>query len=311
VVQPLTAIFPNPGDSSLLLYNYGPATPTTVTHHYVDVLPTANLKVDITPTLVARLAASKTLTRPTLSDLGPNNAYSGRVTQPLSSGGNPLLQPFTSWNYDASVEWYATRNTSFTADVFRKNFSGFLSNQTVIVPRNGTDLNGNPTVYNFYDTRPRNGNKGSVTGVEIAAQHSFSGDGLLSGFGVGANYTHVKSSQQVVSAGDCSQIEGLSKDSYNANIFYEKYGLQARVAYNWRSSYLAVCQGLQGKPQNTKAYGQMDFNLAYDITRNFQIYLEGVNITDSYNYQYSVYPNRMLLDESTGRRLLFGVRAKF
>lgn len=229
----------------------------------------------------------------------------------MSSGGNPLLEPFKAWNYDASAEWYATPDIAFTAAVFRKNFSGFLSNQTTIVPRNGTDLQGKQVVYNFYDTRPRNGNKGNVTGAEIAGNYAFPRTSFLSGFGLGANYTRVQSSQQVVSPGDCSEIEGLSKNSYNASAFYERYGLQARVAYNWRSKFLAVCQGLQGKPENTDDYGQVDFNIAYDLTPNFQVYLEGVNITNSYNYQYSVYKNRVLLDQSTGRRLLAGVRAKF
>jgi TonB-dependent receptor len=311
VVQPVTSIAPNPGDSSLLLFTYGPAAPTTVKNHYVNVLPSANLKIDATDTLVVRFAVSKTLTRPTLSDLGPNNAYAGRVTQPLSSGGNPLLKPFISWNYDASIEWYASRNLALSADIFRKDFSGFLSNQTVIVPRTGTDLSGKSVVYSFYDTRPRNGNEGTVTGQEVAAQYSFDGEGILSGFGVGANYTHVTSDVKVVTAGDCSQIEGLSKNSYNANAFYEKHGLQARVAYNWRSSYLAVCRGLQSQPQNNDAYGQVDFNIAYDINPTFQVYVDGVNITNEYLYQYSNYHNRFLMNESTGRRILFGVRAKF
>lgn len=311
VIQPVTRIFPNPNDSSLLLFTYGPATNTTVKNDYFNVLPAANLKIDATSKLVARFAVSKTLTRPTLSDLGPNNSYAGRVTQPISSGGNPLLTPFTSWNYDASLEWYATRDISFTADVFRKKFSNFLSNQTIVVPRAGFDLSNQPTTYNFFDTRPRNGNSGTVTGAEVAGQYSIPGDGILSGFGVGANYTYVTSNQKVVTAGDCSQIEGLSKHSYNASAFYEKYGIQARGSYNWRSGYLAVCRGLQGKPQNADAYGQFDASIAYDITPRFQVYLEGVNLNNAYNYQYSVYHNRFLNNSNFGRRLLFGARVKY
>jgi len=310
VIQPLTKIQQNVGDSNLN-FVYGPSTTTSISNHYVNFLPSANLKIDAAKDVIIRFAVSKTLTRPTLSQLGTNNSYGGRVTQALSSGGNPSLSPFTSWNYDASAEWYPTRNTSVTADVFRKNFSGFISNQTIVIPRNGFDAAGNAVVYQFFDTRPRNGNSGSVTGFELAAQHSFGGEGFISGFGLGANYTHVTSDQKVISPGDCSQIEGLSKDSYNLNAYYEKHGIQARVAYNWRSSFLSVCQGQQGQPENTAAYGQLDFNTAYDVTNNFQVYLEGVNLTNSYIHQYSIYTNRFLKDESTGRRISFGVRAKF
>lgn len=308
--QPLTQIQQNVGDSNLK-FTYAPATQIRVKNHYFEALPSANLKVDASRTLVLRAAVSETITRPTLSSLGTNNTYGGRVTQAISSGGNPLLTPFRSWNFDGSVEWYLAHDSSITADVFHKRFSGFISNQTIVVPRAGLDSQGNAVTYSFYDTRPRNGNSGTVTGFEIAAQHTIGGDGLLSGAGVGANYTHVTSNQRVVSPGDCSQIEGLSRNSYNLSAFYEKYGVHARVAYNWRSKFLAVCQGLQGQPQNTAAYGQLDFNLAYDLTPHFQIYLEGVNMTNSYYHQYSIYENRFISEENFGRRVLFGVRAKF
>ena len=308
--QPLLKIRQNVGDSNLA-FDYGAATAITETNHYRDYLPSANIKFDLSSTLLARLAVSKTLTRPTLSSLGTNNSYGGRVTQAQSSGGNPDLQPFKSWNYDASLEWYASRNVSLSIDGFYKKFSSFISNQTIVVPRNGFDQQGNAVVYNFYDTRPRNGNNGSVKGLEAAGQYAFESAGPLSGFGVGANYTYVTSDQKVLAPSDCAQIEGLSKNSYNLNGFYEKNGIQVRLAYNWRSQFLAQCRGPQGQPANTSAYGQLDFNASFDVTKTFQVYLEGANLTDKYVHQYSIYTNRFLKEESYGRRLSFGLRAKF
>lgn len=310
IAQPVIGIRPNPNDRTVLQFDYGPAAPITFRNSYFNLLPTANLKIDATSNLVGRLAVSKTLTRPTLSDLGPSNTFAGRDTEPLSSGGNPFLTPFTSWNYDASLEWYPAPDVSLSADVYRKDFSGFLSNQTVILPRDGFDAAGQPKTYQFRDTRPRNGNSGSVTGGEVAAQYAFS-SGILSGLGVGANYTYVTSKQRVVTAGDCTQIEGLSTHSYNANAFYENHGIQARAAYNWRSKYLVACRGPQGQPQLADPYGQLDASVALSLNENFQVFVEGVNLTNSYTYQYSVFHNRILANESTGRRLLFGLRAKY
>ncbi len=310
IAQPVIGIRPNPNDRTVLQFDYGPAAPITFTNSYFNVLPSANLKIDATSNLVGRLAVSKTLTRPTLSDLGPSNTFAGRDTEPLSSGGNPFLTPFTSWNYDAAIEWYPAPDVSLSADVYRKDFSGFLSNQTLIVPRDGFDAAGLLRTYQFRDTRPRNGNSGSVTGGEVAAQYAFS-SGILSGLGVGANYTYVTSKQRVVTAGDCTQIEGLSKHSYNGNAFYENHGIQARAAYNWRSKYLVACRGPQGKPQLADPYGQLDASIALSVNDNFQVFVEGVNLTNSYTYQYSVFRSRILANESTGRRLLFGVRAKY
>jgi len=307
----LTKIQQNVGDSNLN-FTYGPVSPISVSNHYVDVLPSANLKVDLAPKLIGRLAISKTLTRPTLSDLGTNNSYAGRVTAATSTGGNPYLTPFTSWNYDASLEYYASRNASITADVFRKQFSGFITESTLQIPRAGFASDGvTPVTYTFSDTRPRNGNSGSITGAEIAAQYAFGGEGILSGFGLGANYTYVTSSINTQSPTDCSSLEGLSKSSYNVNGYYEKHGVQARLAYNWRSSFLSKCYGQLSDQEYTAAYGQLDFNASVDVTKNVQVFVEGANLTNSYIYQYTIYTNRLLLDESTGRRISFGVRAKF
>lgn len=310
VVQPLLKIQQNVGDSNLN-FTYGPSTPITVKNHYVDVLPSANLKIDLSRDLVLRLAASRTLTRPTLSDLGTNNSYSGRVTAASSTGGNPYLTPFTSWNYDASLEWYASRNAFLSGDVFRKDFSGFITQQTVFIPRAGLDSSGNPVTYDFADTRARNGNSGSITGAELASQYAFDDASRLSGFGVGANYTYVDSVVNTKSPTDCSSLEGLSKNSYNINGFYEKNGIQARLAYNWRSSFLAKCYGQLTQPESTRAYGQLDFDASYDVSPSFQIYLQGVNLTDQYTYQYSIYMNRFLKLEDTGTRISFGVRWKY
>jgi len=310
VVQPLLKIQQNVGDSNLN-FTYGPSASITVKNHYIDVLPSANLKVDLSPNLVARLAASRTLTRPTLSDLGTNNSYSGRVTAASSTGGNPYLTPFTSWNYDASMEWYASRNVFLSGNLFRKNFSGFITQQTVFIPRAGLDSSGNPVTYNFADTRSRNGNSGSITGAELATQYAFDDTSVLSGFGVAANYTYVDSVVKTKSPTDCSSLEGLSKNSYNINGFYEKNGIQARLAYNWRSSFLAKCYGQLTQPESTKAYGQLDFDASYDVSPSFQIYLQGVNLTDQYTYQYSIYLNRFLRLEDTGTRISLGVRWKY
>ena len=76
---------------------------------YTNILPSANLKLDVSKDVVARLSASSTMTRP---DFG---ALAGTVslTDPVAAGdkgrgngGNPFLQPIVSNNYDVSVQWY-------------------------------------------------------------------------------------------------------------------------------------------------------------------------------------------------------------
>jgi len=104
---------------------------------------------------------------------------------------------------------------------------------------------------------------------------------------------------------------GLSPHSANGSVFYEKYGIQARVSYNWRSAFLRQCFGAASRPENRSAYGQLDASIAYDITPQLQIYAQGVNLTDAYVRDYSVLDERLLLLQNTGSRYLFGVRARF
>jgi outer membrane receptor protein involved in Fe transport len=83
------------------------------------------------------------------------------------------------------------------------------------------------------------------------------------------------------------------------------------VSYNWRSDYLRNCRDSQSRPRNRSSYGQLDFNLSYDLTSNFQVYVQGVNVTNEYVDEWSAVKSRFLLLQDTGARYNFGVRAKF
>jgi iron complex outermembrane recepter protein len=290
------------GDDQLS-FTFGPATAISVKNSYTDILPSANLKFDASDDAVLRFAVSKTVTRPTLTSLGTDNTYAGRVNAPLSGGGNPSLKPFKSLNFDASAEYYLSKTSYVSAAVFHKRFSDFLETATVIVPRFG---------FNFQDTRTRNGEKGSITGFEIGGQYAFD-NGALDGFGVTGNYTYVNSSvkRAIGSASADCDYNGLSPHSFNASGFYEKNRIQARVSYNWRAAFLRQCQGDQGRPSNRASYGQADFSLGYQLTDNFQIYAEGNNVLGTKTRDYSVLRERFTLLQDIGSRYNFGVRANF
>lgn len=301
---PVVSIINTPGDDTLQ-YRYGDPTPISVRNSYINALPSANLKVNLTDKLIARAAFSQTVTRPTLTDLGVDNSFGGRVSVPLSSGGNPMLQPFKSTNYDLSLEWYLSPVSYLSIGGFYKNLGDFLELQTLPVERFGRV---------FQDTRTRNGQTGYIRGIEVGGQYSFDFlGGFASGFGVAGNYTYVDSKANrdtTLSDYDCG-YNGLSPHSANGSVFYEKYGLAARVSYNWRSDYLRSCRSDQARPRNRSAYGQLDFNLGYDVTPNFQLYVQGVNVTNARVDEWSAIEDRFLMLQDTGARYNFGVRATF
>ncbi|MGB5133328.1 MAG: TonB-dependent receptor, partial [Steroidobacteraceae bacterium] len=100
---------------------FGPFVGIPVNHRYTDVLPSANLKWELSDDLVARFAVSKTMTRADYSalagftDLTPPANPGGTGN---GSGGNPDLKPIRSTNFDAGLEWYFARNSLLAAGLF-------------------------------------------------------------------------------------------------------------------------------------------------------------------------------------------------
>ena len=132
---------------------------------------------------------------------------------------------------------------------------------------------------------PVNASDAELTGWELAIQHFFG----ESGFGFQANYTEVDGSLEydVAATGNAVQfaLTGLS-DSANVVLIFEKYGWQARLAWNWRDDFLNSANVGGNEPEYTEAYDQWDFSVGYDIRDNWSVTLEGINITDNHIRRY-------------------------
>lgn len=172
------------------------------------------------------------------------------------------------------------------ADATAQQIMNFIGNkypQTVA----GRDGAGNVTgiksladdpLVNFITTQPSNSDqKARIWGWEFAVQHSF----WDTGFGTILNYTVVKSDTKFDNTLRYTvpqfAVLGIS-DSANAVLFYDKKGLQARVAYNWRAGFLG---GYGFDPYYTNAYGQWDVSASYEIKKGVTIFGEGINITNA------------------------------
>ena len=177
--------------------------------------------------------------------------------------------------------------------------------------QNGIIGQSNDDVISWDVSTTENGENVVVDGIEFAVQHSF----WDTGFGVQANYTTVDGDVNFdVETRDLQfTLPGLS-DSYNIIGYYDKYGFQARIAYNYRDSFLnAVGQAEGGplEPQFTEEYGQWDFSASYDINDMFTVFFEGVNITDETQRIHGRYQNQLLNARAFGARYALGVRASF
>ena len=138
----------------------------------------------------------------------------------------------------------------------------------------------NPIVVNV-NTVTNSDRLESIDGVEMAWQHNFWDSGL----GFIANATFASGSAEYDNSSDEPQnaLQGLS-DTRNFILFYDKYGLQARVAYNWRDTYF---DGNSAQPAYVREYEQWDGNITYAVNDALTIYVEGINLTNETFRSYS------------------------
>lgn len=275
---------------------------------YTNVLPTANLRFFLQDNMFLRLAAGKSMVRPTFMQIQPLftvgfnfdsltgfptgcNITGATFTCPnpfRGNGANPTLKPIRSTNFDASWEYYFGRDGQLSAALFYKKAKDFIfaGSERVPVTANGQTLEFDlATVFN--------GEKGTLRGFELAYQQFY--DFLpqpLDGLGLGANLTYIKSkgipnsvanpndTNQVAGASDPAlPLEGLSKWAYNLTLMYAKYGFDARLAYNWRSKYLLTTSAANiNRPVWSEDYGQLDGSVFYTVNTNFKVGVQGTNL---------------------------------
>ncbi len=258
------------------------------TDDYTSILPSANFRAHLTDKLQLRLALSKNISRPDLNQLNP----SLNITEPgraqiaqlqYTSGGNPDLKPMNSKNLDASAEWYFARTGSLTVAGFYKDISDYI--QTGISTRAVTFTDG--LTANYSVTSYSNVANAKVKGAEVAYQQFFDFlPGPLGGLGAQANFTFVDSTApSPATEGPVRQLplQGLSKYNYNVIGIYERGIISARVAYNWRSKFLVATSsnGSGNLPVFQKAAGQLDASITANVTPNFSLTLNAVNLTNT------------------------------
>lgn len=295
-----------------LAFSNGGSLQTTGSNSYDHVLPSFNLRYKPTENLFVRFAVAKGIARPEFPQLLPSITISpevgvitGGTCVELPSGsqtpgncvagyngfaGNANLKPMEATNFDLSAEWYLNETNSLTVALFDKDVSGFIETTLdVVVPYENNGVTRDVTVL-----RPENQGDGYVRGYEVAWNGFFNFlPGFAKNFGARAAYTYVDSggtrnaavnpydpNQQTNSLLQDYPLEGLSKTSYNAELYYSVPKVEARLAYNWREQYLLTTAAANlNIPAFADDYGQLDASLQYKFTDNMSLGLEAVNLT--------------------------------
>lgn len=290
----------------------------TAENEYDDTLPSLNLALDVHEDMVVRFSVADVMARPSLGTLTPGgkiDQYNGSI-----SYGNPKLDPFRARAYDLSYEWYFSDEAVFAAAYFYKDIDSFITRQTdsgISWAETGLDASALANEGTYDETsiwdvsRNVNGEGGELSGIELQYQQMF-----FDNYGLILNYTYVDSEMNYGTKEDpmYDVLTGMSKNTYNATVYYENEDWSARVSYAKRSDYLtqspaAVRNG--NDTEYTEGTGNVDFVASYNLNDNWKLSFEGINLTNEANRQMIDSSGRIVVDHTTGRQYYVGAQYKF
>ena len=305
-------------------YGFALLPAETRTHRFRRTawLPSADVRFELRENLLLRAAAGRTMSQPEFDDLNPGGTK--QATTRRVEEGNPRLEPLVAEQLDVALEWYPAPDSVFALAAFGKRVDSFVVRATVLEefvhPETGAaipDLESGGNV-RLQRTSPRNADGAYVGGVELVARHAFAHPSPLAGLGARFNYTRVGTDAEFANpnSGATFDVPGLSRNTLNAVVFYERGPLSARLAWNRRGPFLVSVSDTRSNPRFARAHAQWDAGIAWRLSDAVTLVAEGINLGDGNVAHYNLVgpvstAERMRLVSNTGRRLQAGVRVSF
>jgi TonB-dependent receptor len=273
-----------------LSYDSSLATPpTSLTFkaggNYLDVLPSASLRIAMDKDSDLRLVFGRGLARPNPEDLTaavgqPDNS----VNPPTISVGNPNLKAEHGNNYDILYERFLNSVGLIQAGYFYKDLTDPITTVTT-----------NPTTGQFAGyrvTQPGNAGSAHVQGVEFAFQQRLSYlPGVLKGSGISANYSYTSSAAHgLAGRSDSPALLRQAPNSWNVSPTYDTKHFSMRVglsfddkmiyAYQWTDG--ADPSGIHGPLGDNYLYAHLQFDTqaSYKLPWGIQVYGYGLNLNN-------------------------------
>jgi TonB-dependent receptor len=310
----------------------------TYEHTYYNRLPAGELAYNISDNAVAKLAASKTMTRPNPSALLPGASFINPSAD-VGTLGNTSLQPFISENLDLGLEYYEGGSSYWSVNTFRKRITGFTTNNNISEPFSflaqygityatlsptqqiALTARGYPGVDPTVVLTQQVNASGAVTinGLEVNWVQSFDpfiGRFGLDGFGFNFNFTLIDQFGQGAAP---AVALGVAPHSYNLSLYYEHGPVSARIStvYNAGSQVSTANQnGIPAAAIFVDDFQQYDFSSSLDLSKIFgwsrplQLTFDVVNLSQARPRTYFQFSNATFAEFDPGRSMFVGVRGQ-
>src|SRR5467141_3828883 len=309
-----------------------PGSPTKVFQStgYFNALPSVQAQYLIEKNTNLRANFSQGMARPNIGDLVPTTIVDPNATpRPgLVQEGNPNLKPTKANNYDLLAEHYFQPLGILQAGFFYKQLSDPIY-PTAITIQSGPQAN-------YLLTQSINGPSAHITGFEAAWEQRLSHlPGLLSGFGVSANYSYTTSqvifplgfaaaNPLLIGRKDTPALQRQAPNTWNLGFTYDKarFSMRFGVSHNDANIYAYNYQvtdptqvndpilGVKGPTGDIYLYAHTQF----DIQGNFRMYkglelvVSGLNLSNEVFGFYQGSPIYPVQREFYKPSIIFGMR---
>lgn len=293
---------------------------------FTQYLPSINLNFFPHDDVIVRFGAAKTTSRNNLENVGaglslwlsqcPKTDENGnRVMFVNGSGqlegenvtctgggsdqGNIDIKPWEANVYNLSSEWYFNENAILGMGLFMIDVSTAVQSfqeRRSFVDADGIDRGNTGNVW-----VSDNVTGSDLYGVELGYKQPFTFlPGFLSATGIEFNYTYSDSdSGDVDLYGDSLPLQSNSKHQSNMILWYDKDGLNVRLAYNWKSEEYEGRAGLNtsGQPINlgnwVEPTGYLDLSVNYWLNDHLSFSLSGTNLTEESKKSYAQFDEQV------------------
>lgn len=257
-------------------------TPINSENNYTKILPNIQFKYNLNQSSIIRAALTFGYSRPNFADLVPSRSI-GIESQEITIG-NPDLDPAFSTNLDLMYEKYFDDLGIFSGGIFYKNIDKFqYTSQTSVI---GNEFTGASVYTDWVLHQTLNGETAKVFGLELNYQKNLTFlPGILSGLSIYTNYTYTNSNADTQDRKDLN-LPGQAPHSANGTLSfaYKKYSIKGSANYN--GTYV-LSLGANDEEDITRDNRlQIDLNATYQLSKNWTIYTEALNLTNAAQFDY-------------------------
>lgn len=244
---------------------------------YVNFLPSLLLKWEPRKDLFVRIGYNQSISRPKYSALVPGLNISRGDNE--IKVGNPGLKATTSHNLDLNGEYYWKSVGLVSAGVFYKRIDGFIVDEVAF----NKEYDGN--IWTKF-TQPKNAGNANIFGVELTYQRDFGFIApALKCIGFYGTYTYAHSRITDFNFEGRENEKGLSlpgspAHTANASLFFDKWGLNIRLSYNYASAFIDEMGVEKFYDRYYDSVNYLDLNLGYTFGRKtkFTIFADCTNL---------------------------------